>query len=271
MIMMISFSCNSKSPEGGKVVSKVEEKEPTIGVALYSFKNFPFFTTLEKSKAVGAEYVEGFFFHKLGEDFENKTMLQLSDAELAKLKTAIERAGLVMPSVYAGGKTEQEWRRFFEIGERLDLDFLTCEPEPEYWDLLNQLGEEKDIRIAIHEHAKGKSRFWHPDSVLLAIEGRPQFGACADLGHWVRSGLDPVQCLKKLEGHIIGVHAKDIDVFNKLDALDVKIGDGVIDYPAVMEELARQGFGGPIYIECEHDWEDNHGDVAFGIEYLRKL
>ncbi len=198
-------------------------------------------------------------------------MLELSDNDLLKMKNFIDEEGLNMPSVYAGAKTREEWKRFFEIGEILDLEFMVCEPEPKYWDLLDSLGRASGIKIAIHEHAKGKSRYWHPDSVLVALENRPSFGACGDLGHWARSGLDPVECLKKLEGHLISIHAKDLDEFGKLDANDVKVGSGVIDYVAVMEELNRQNFMGPIFIECEHDWENNLGDVKYAVEYLREL
>jgi sugar phosphate isomerase/epimerase len=37
-----------------------------------------------------------------------------------------------------------------------------------------------------------------------------RIGACCDTGHWVRSGLHPVECLKKLEGRILGFHLKDV-------------------------------------------------------------
>ncbi|GAA5224918.1 hypothetical protein GCM10025777_55490 [Membranihabitans marinus] len=271
LIVVLTGSCNINQGQKSAKQVVIENKYPTIGVALYSFNRFPFFETLTKTQEVGVTTIEGFFFHKLGDDFDNKTMLELTDAELLKLKSAIAKQGLKMPSIYAGGNSELEWRRFFKIADHLDLEFMTCEPEPEYWDLLNELGAEKGIKIAIHEHAKGKSRFWHPDSVLVALEGRSQFGVCADLGHWVRSGLDPVDCLKKLEGHIIAVHAKDLDEFGKIDANDVKISDGVIDYPVVLQELKRQNFDGPIYIECEHDWEDNLKDVKYGVDYIEKL
>jgi sugar phosphate isomerase/epimerase len=45
----------------------------------------------------------------------------------------------------------------------------------------------------------------------------------------------------------------------------------VIDYAAVMEELDRQGFDGPIYIECEHDWDNNFGDVKYAVDYLNEM
>lgn len=238
------------------------------GIALYSFNRFPFPETLDMSKRAGVEYVEGFFFHKLGDSFGNKLMSELSEDEVDKLKDMLSANDLHMKSMYAGGTTADEWIRMYEIGVRLELQFLVGEPEPEHWNLLDSLGKTTGIKMAIHEHAQGLSRFWHPDSVLVALEGRESFGACADLGHWVRSGLDPVECLQKLEGHLISIHAKDLDEFGNIEANDVKLGTGVIDYESVIAELSRQGFDGLIYVECEHDWENNFEDVRYAVEYL---
>ena len=269
-LMLMSCGPNKKKESGESVVQSSSQVIP-VGVALYSFNRFPFPETLQKSKQAGAKIVEGFFFHKLGEDFDDKTMLELSNDDLARMKKFIEAEGLRMPSVYAGAKTREEWERFFEIGKILNLEFMVCEPEPKHWDLLDSLGGASGIKLAIHEHAEGKSRYWHPDSVLVALKNRPNFGVCGDLGHWARSGLDPVECLKSLEGHLISIHAKDLDEFGNIDANDVKVGTGVIDYPAVMKELDRQNFTGPIFIECEHDWEYNLGDVKYAVEYLRNI
>lgn len=241
------------------------------GIALYSFNRFSFPETLDMSRRAGVEFVEGFFFHKLGEALGNTGMSDLSEEELEKLKKMLGESGLEMRSMYAGGTTADEWIRMYEIGERLGLEFLVGEPEPEHWDFLDSLGEATGIKMAIHEHAKGSSRFWHPDSVLVALDGRASFRACGDLGHWVRSGLDPVECLQKLEGHLISIHAKDLDEFGNLEANDVKLSTGVIDYPAVIKELNRQEFDGPIYVECEHDWDNNFEDVSYAVEYLETL
>lgn len=255
--------------------AKVEEaKDGTkwqTGIALYSFNHFPFPATLDMAKKAEAKNVEGFFFHNLGEEFDNRGVSELSDGELDKMKEMLVERELAMSSMYAGGTTVDEWIRMYEIGERLGLEFLVGEPEPEHWDLLDSLGRATGLKMAIHEHAKGSSRFWHPDSVLLALKGRQTFKACGDLGHWVRSGLDPVECLQKLEGHLVGIHAKDLDEFGNLEANDVKLSTGVIDYPAVIKELNRQEFEGPIYVECEHDWENNFEDVRYAVEYLEAL
>ncbi len=242
-----------------------------VGVALYSFNRFPLPETLKKSKQAGVTLVEGFFFHQLGGEFGEKRIPDLADDEVTSLMKMIDDSGLTMESMYAGGNTAAEWKSQFEIGQKMGLSFLVGEPEPELWDAIDDMAGQHGLKLAIHEHARGKSIFWHPDSVLAAIEGHENFGACGDLGHWVRSGLDPVECLKALEGHLISIHAKDLDEFGNIDANDIKLGTGVIDYPAVMAELKRQNFQGPIYVECEHDWEDNLEDVKYAVEYLEKL
>lgn len=265
-------ACGSKG-SGAMLEEQKDAREEgwQTGIALYSFNRFSFPESLDMSQRAGVKLVEGFFFHQLGPDFGDKGMSDLNDEELGALKEMLDERQLEMRSIYAGGNTAEEWIRMYEIGQKLGLDFLVGEPEPEHWDLLDSLGRASGIKMAIHEHARGLSRFWHPDSVLVALEGRESFKACADLGHWVRSGLDPVDCLKKLEGHVLSVHAKDLDEFGNIEANDVRLSTGVIDYQAVVEELERQGFEGPIYIECEHDWENNYGDVTYAIDFLNGL
>lgn len=265
-------ACSSKRADSGLQEREgVNEKSWQTGIALYSFNRFSFPESLDMSKRAGVKYVEGFFFHQLGREFGDKGLADLNDDELRTLEGMLDERQLEMRSMYAGGNTAEEWVRMYEVGQKLGLDFLVGEPEPEHWDLLDSLGKASGIKMAIHEHARGLSRFWHPDSVLVAIKGRESFKACADLGHWVRSGLDPVECLRKLEGHLLSIHAKDLDEFGNIEANDVKLSTGVIDYQAVVGELERQGFDGPVYIECEHDWESNYGDVKYAVDFLNNL
>lgn len=268
-IVLGSYSCKLKN-QTNRADAK-DEARIEVGVALYSFNPFSISESLAKSKEAGANLVEGFFFHKLGGKYGDRLIVNLSDEEVQELKSEISASGMAFKSLYAGGKTVEEWDQMFRVCQQLGGEFLVGEPEPELWDGINALAERYSMKLAIHEHAKGRSRFWHPDSVLLAIKGHANFGACADLGHWTRSGLDPVECLQKLEGHIISVHAKDLDEFGNVDANDVRIGDGVIIYEEVVRELERQRFSGPIYIECEHDPENNVEDVKDAVAYIRKL
>ena len=177
-----------------------------------------------------------------------------------------------MKSMYVGGaENEADWRKFFEMGKELGMEYLVGEPVKEDWDLVDRLAGEYQIKMAIHQHSKeAGSIYWHPDSVLAAIRNHPNIGACGDVGHWARSGLDPVDCLKKLEGHLLGVHLKDIDQLGE-KAKDVMVGTGAIDFSAVVRELKRQNFDGIVHVECEHKMEDNLADVVQAVKYFEEL
>ena len=243
-----------------------------MGIALYSFNLFPFSVAVDKADSAGVRFVEGFSFHALKGDFKDTTMADLSVYGIVKMKQILDAKGIKMRSIYvAGGKDAEDWKRYFEMAKTLGMEFLVCEPKKEHWDLLDSLGEIYKVKIAIHEHAKGSSMYWHPDSVLAAIKGHKNIGVCADIGHWVRSGLDPVKCLNQLKGHIIGIHLKDIAELNNLKGEDVIIGKGVINFPAVVNELKAQNFKGMVYVECEHKMDNNVADVIESIQYFNRV
>lgn len=264
--------CGNAEDDKGQPGVSIQKAEWNTGVALYSFNRFSFADALQKADSAGAKYVEGFSFHNLGKEFNDSSMSAISDADISKMEGMLREKDIKMQSMYVGGaKNAEGWKYYFEMARKLEMHYLVCEPAKEQWDMVDSLAGIYQIKIAIHEHAKGKSIYWHPDSVLAAINNHPNFGACADLGHWVRSGLNPVACLKKLEGHVIGVHLKDLDESNNPDANDVLVGTGVIDFPAVVSELKRQHFKGSVHVECEHKWENNLPDVAEAIRYFEAL
>ncbi len=249
-----------------------QNAEWNIGVALYSFNRFSFADALDKADSAGVNYVEGFSFHNMGKEFNDKTMAAMTDEDISKLKEMLSAKKLEMQSMYvSGAKNEADWKYYFELAKAMNMQHLVAEPEKESWDMLDSLAGVYKIKIAIHEHAKGKSQYWHPDSVIAAMKDHPNFGVCADLGHWERSGLNPVECLKKLEGNILGAHLKDIHQFNNPDANDVVIGKGVINFPAIIDEFKRQQFKGVIHVECEHKMENNLAEVIAGKKYFEGL
>ncbi|WP_162342767.1 sugar phosphate isomerase/epimerase family protein [Cyclobacterium salsum] len=250
----------------------LEKSDWRMGIALYSFNRFPFSSSLEKAKAAGVTYVEGFDFHKMGSDFGDKTMKDLGPSEAKTVKMLLKDKGLKMKSMYVGtAQTEADWRNAFELAKSLKVQYLVTEPKREHWDLVDELAGEFDINVALHQHSKeAGSIYWHPDSVLSAIKNHPNFGACGDLGHWVRSGLNPVESLKKLDGHLMSIHLKDLDAYGQ-SAKDRMVGEGIIDFEAVVAELDRQAFDGEVYVECEHNMEDNLKDVQHAVAYFESL
>lgn len=242
------------------------------GVALYSFNKFPMNQALAMADSAGVSYVEGFSFHQLGKEFGDRPMSNISDDDISRVKKMLAEKSLQMKSMYVGGaKDINEWKYYFELARQLDMEFLVCEPEKYHWNMIDSLAGLYKIKIAIHQHARGLSAYWHPDSVLAAIKGHQNIGTCADLGHWARSGLDAVKCLQQLKGTILGIHLKDIDVFGNIKANDVTVGTGAINFRDIVKELKTQNYKGMVYVECEHSMENNLSDVKESVVYLEDL
>ena len=176
--------------------------------------------------------------------------MQLSPVGIEKLKAMIAAKGLTVESIYiVGDSTINSWKKQFDIAKQLGVKFVTTEPPLNLWDELDSLAGVYGVKVAIHEHWRGVSNYWDTDTTLMALKGHPNFAVCADLGHWPKSGVNPLDAVKKLEGHIIGIHLKDIAAYNDPKLVDVPVGTGVVDFPAIFAELKRQNFKGHIYIE----------------------
>lgn len=239
-----------------------------FGIALWTFHTVDFPQSLDKVDSSGLKYIEPNTFHKAGPELKDSLIMQLSPSGIEKLKNLVAQKGLKVESIYiVGDSTIASWKKQFDIAKQFGVQFVTTEPPLNMWDSIDSLAGVYGIKVAIHEHWKGMSHYWNPDTVLLALKGHPNFGACADLGHWPKSGIDPVEGVKKLSGHIIGVHLKDIAAFNNPALRDVPVGTGVVNFPAVFEELKKQHFNGHIYIE--RDAEDQPSNLPSVIQTIR--
>lgn len=242
--VLLSFCCILLA------MSPFAPKDWKLGVALYTFNRENFQGQLAKADSAGLKYVEGFTFSKSGPELKDSAMMSLSPAGIGKLKAILGKTDLKMESIYlVGGKTVAAWKKEFEIAKQFNVKYVTAEPPKNMWDSIDSLAGVYGVKLAIHNHWKGTSAYWHPDSTLAALKGHPNFGVCADLGHMPKSGINPVDALKKLEGHIIAIHLKDIAAYDDPKLVDVVVGTGVIDFPAVFKELERQKFNGHIIIE----------------------
>lgn len=242
-----------------------------LGVQMWTFRMFSFSDALDKVDSSGIKNIEAFIGQNLGGGMSGKYGLDMSAETIAKLKALLNKHGV--QAVAMGvivPKNKAEWIKTFELAKNLGMSYITAEPIKNQWDMVDSLAGAYGIPVAIHDHPK-PNMYWSPDSVLAAIQGHTHIGSCADVGHWARNGLNPVDCLKKLEGHIIGVHLKDIVEFNNPKANDTVVSKGVVDFPAVLAELKRQNFKGMLSIEHESNWYHNLPDVIFTKNYYDSL
>lgn len=238
-----------------------------IGVQMWTFRMFTFAEALDKVDSAGVKYIEAFWGQPLGAGMKDSFGIRMSDDSKAKLKQMLQSKGI---SIVAMGvivpRTREEWKKSFDLAKEFGLSYITAEPLKNQWDMVDSMAGAYGIKVAIHDHPK-PNVYWSPDSVLAATVGHPNIGSCADIGHWARNGINPVDALKKLEGHIFGVHLKDIVKFDDTNAADTIVGKGVIDFPPIFQELKRQHFSGMFSIEHESNWYHSLPDVIETVKF----
>lgn len=239
---------------------------------LYTFRRFSFYESLGKIASLGVRYVEPCFFLRLDQNRPDlKTSEELSVELRREMKQKMADHGIQMIHYYANlGNDQTAARKTFEFAKGMGVQTIVSEPPAEAFDLVEKLCDEYAINLAVHNHPqRPNSKYWRPENVLEVCKGRgKRIGACCDTGHWVRSGLKPVECLKKMEGRIITIHLKDVAQWAKPEARDVPLGTGLADYRAVLAELRRQGFRGVMAIEYEHDSPKLMDEVAQCISFV---
>jgi len=273
---LIGVSCNNnetakKSDADSAIVKADSAPKVTdnwkLGVQLWTFRMFTITEALQKADSCGIKYVEAFWGQALGGETKDTFGIRMTQAGRDKLKELLKSHNIQMVAmgVISPG-TKEEWVDAFKLAKEFNLSYITAELKKSMWDFVDSLAGAYAIRIAIHDHPKPNA-YSSPDSVLAAMKGHPNIGSCADIGHWTRNGLDVVDCLKKLEGHIYGVHLKDVKVFDKTDAADTVVGKGVIKFDPIFAELKRQNFSGMFSIEHESNWYHSVPDVIETVKF----
>lgn len=226
-----------------------------LGIQLYSMREFSVDKALQHAKELGFEQVEF---------YSGMLPLDASVEQIEAIKEKVAKLGL---SISAHGvnpltKDAAANRKTFEFAKALGIPTITADPDPESFANLDELVKEFDIRVAIHNHGPAH-RYNKAVDVLRAIEGHDErIGACADLGHYIRSGERAPDVIRLLAGRLYGIHLKDFAEM-KEKTKGVILGRGHLDVPAVFDALIRAKFpaDGALSLEYEENPQDPVADI----------
>ena len=246
-----------------------------IGCQAYTFNQFTVFEAIEKTAEAGGSVIEFFPGQKLSKEEPDVVWDHNASAETigkVKAKLAQHKIKAVNYGVVDVPQDEAQARKLFEFAKEMGLRAITTESVGAL-DTIEKMFKEYDIMVGFHDHPKQPNnadyRMWDPNYILSVVKDRdPRIGSCADTGHWVRSGLKPLECLRILRGRIISSHLKDLNQMGPR-AHDVPFGTGVSDIPAILDELKGQGFTGNLSIEYEWNWQNSLPEVAQCIGFVR--
>jgi sugar phosphate isomerase/epimerase len=242
-----------------------------LSCAAYCFNQLSLNQTIRKVAGLRLGAIEGFNYQRLGRDPKVLFDENLAPGDRKEVRKRLDDAGVKMVSCYIRKLDEKETsKKVFEFAKELGIATLVAEPPAQAacYDMLEKLCSEYQVKLAVHNHPQ-PSPYWNPDTLLGLVHGRgPWIGACADTGHWVRSGLDPVASLRKLEGRLITIHLKDVSAAGSKEAECVPFGTGKGDIDGILKECLRQGFKGYFGIEYEPYRPQNAEKIAACIEYF---
>lgn len=243
-----------------------------LGTQAWTFRDRTCFEAIDTAKSLGLTCIELFPGQLLAPDTKDiKVGPALTADQRKRLKDKLASAGVRANSfgVVGPGVDEKPVREFFEFAKDMGMKGISCEPalDPaklatksaqskpatnpdealKAWRIVDKLTREYNLYAACHNHPKPNT-YWDPEVLLRALGwfDNPLLGACADTGHWVRSGLSPVDCLKKYQGKVFELHFKDVQ-----NDVDHPWGTGGGDARGQLAELKRQGFKGSIFLEYE--------------------
>lgn len=125
------------------------------------------------------------------------------------------------------------------------------------------LRQELGMRAVVHHHAGTYIETPQEVERLLAGTDPDNVGLLLDTGHYVYGGGDPVELVKRHGARVRYVHLKDAraDELQRVRAHDVAmveawargvfcpLGDGVVDFPRVIESLRGNGYAGWLIVE----------------------
>lgn len=231
-----------------------------MGIQSYSLRGYEVDEALRHTHDLGLESIEFFDAH---------FSLKSTPDQIEAMKDKVRALGIQIMGHGVNGFTadHEANRKVFEFARRAGIRNISADPTEDAFDSLDELVARFDIRIAIHNHGPGE-RYDKIADVLEAVEGRHKLiGACADLGHYIRSAEDPVKAIHLLGGRLFGIHLKDF-AEQKADSRGVILGQGHLDLVATFQALRKVDFpaDGCLSLEYEEKPDNPLDDIRQCLE-----
>ncbi|MCA9009962.1 MAG: sugar phosphate isomerase/epimerase [Planctomycetaceae bacterium] len=238
-----------------RVARAAVANRPKLGIQLYSLRGYPVEEALKHARDIGFEQVEF---------YSGMLPLDASDEQITATKKTVADLGMSISGhgVNRFTKDAAANRSIFEFAKKVGVPCIAADPDLDSFDSLNDLVQEFDIRIAIHNHGPNH-RYNKAIDVLRVIERRDErIGACADLGHYIRSGQNAPEVIRLLKGRLYGIHLKDFAEM-KDKTKGVILGKGHLNVAEVFSELQEAGFpaNGALSLEYEENEQNPLADI----------
>ena len=165
--------------------------------------------------------------------------------------------GAPISRIFSGGRVPEgrSWQ------ECVDAVVATLKPCADY-------AESQGVQLAIESHGQFGCDLEALAAILDAVDS-PASGITLDTSNFYSSGVDPLEAARRLVGRIYHTHLKDGSKTPE-GYRGEAVGEGDLDFPAILALLKKQGYRGYYCVEYEGR-EDPDLGVRKSLEYLRTL
>jgi len=232
-----------------------------LGLASYTFREFDLDSALAMARRLGLGRIALKSVH---------LPLESPAGDVRAAAARIRAAGLVPYGcgvVYMTDEAEVD--RAFAYARAGGMEVIIGVPGHALLGRAEERVRETGIRLAIHNHGPGDLLYPTPGSILDRVARLdPRVGVCLDIGHCLRSGIDPSEAAAACGPRLLDVHLKDVTAATK-DGVAVEAGRGAVGLPRFLRTLAGLGYRGTAAFEYEKDGKDPLPGLAESVGFVR--
>jgi sugar phosphate isomerase/epimerase len=188
-------------------------------------------------------------------------------AAIAAVKKKLEGAGVTVLGygVVPFRNDRDATRKVLDFARQMGFEYVSADPTPDSFDMLDKLVEEYGINIGIHNHGP-KHRWEKIDTIAAAIKDHsPRIGCCVDTGHFLRSREDPVRAVEVFGRRVYGVHLKDVKDATQFTVM----GAGDLRTAELLKTLARLNYRSALNLEYEENPKAPMDDIRACLKVTR--
>lgn len=232
-----------------------------LGLASYTLRKFNLDQTLKMTKRVGLTHIALKDFH---------LAMDSQPEQIREAAAKVREAGLTL---YGCGvvymRNEAQVHQAFDYAKTAGMKIIVGVPNYDLLELVNQKVKEYDIKVAIHNHGPGDKVYPLPETAYEKVKDLDRrIGLCNDIGHTMRSGVDPSESARKYADRLLDVHIKDVTAAEAKGST-CEVGRGVIDIPKFIRTLVEIDYAGIVSFEYEKDENDPMPGLAESVGYVR--
>jgi sugar phosphate isomerase/epimerase len=157
-----------------------------------------------------------------------------------------------------------------------------------HWNPILDVARDEGVRFALEVHP-GQIAFdlYSAETVLDALNGRPEFGFTFDPSHLHWQGVDPIEFVRRFADRIYHVHVKDavLTLNGRAGVLNSYLpsgdsrrgwqyrcpGRGGIDWENLIRALNEAGYSGPLSVEYHDAGMDREFGASEACEFVKRL